>query len=148
VSIGIKIAKSYEGVNKMSNIVVITNNDVVLAKYSEKFKVDYLEGASLLETLEHARDMVHQGHVLLTHPLSGSVKPNDTPYKTIIVSSKRRSLDYSGLSVIEEGIESTKKFINGRSTPMWTDKVKSDFKLVDCTIISTAIQSMDGKFIG
>jgi len=132
----------------MSNIVVITNNDVVQTKYSEKLTINYLDGATLLQTLEHARDMIHQGHRLLTHPLSGSVKPNDTPYKTIVVSSKRGALDYSGLNVIEEGIESTKKFINDRSTPMWTDKVKADFKLVDCTIISTAIQSMDGKFVG
>jgi len=132
----------------MSNIVVITNNDVVYKNYSEKMDIHYLGEASLLETLEATRDKIHQGHKLLTHPLSGSVKPNDTPFKTIIVSKKKGPLDYSALNVIEESIASTQKFINGRKTPLWTEKVKADFKLIDYTIISTAIQSMDGKFIG
>ncbi len=132
----------------MSNIVVITNNDVVHKNYSEKMSVEYLSNASLLETLECTRDKIHQGHKLLTHPLSGSVKPNDTPFKTIVITKLKGKLDYEGLNVIEESINSTKKFINGRKTPKWTAKVEADFKLIDYTIISTAIQSMDGKFIG
>jgi hypothetical protein len=132
----------------MSNIVVITNNDVVSKQYGCKYDVEHHTGASLLETLEFTRDKIHQGHKLLTHPLSGSVKPNDTPFKTIVVSARRGRLDYDGLAVIEESIEATKKFMRGRSTPQWTEKVKDDFMLIDYTIISTAIQSMDGKYIG
>lgn len=132
----------------MSKIVLITNNDVVQKKYGQSISVDYLSDATLLETLIFTRNKIHQGHKLLTHPLSGSIKPNDTPYKTIVVGEKTGCLDYQGLSVIEESIASTEKFLGSRQTPMWTDKVKSDFKLIDSTIIATAIKSMDGKFIG
>jgi len=132
----------------MSNIVVVTNNDVVRDRYADVFKIDFLESATLLETLVYTRNLIHSGHKLLTHPLSGSIKPNDTPYKTIVVSKQCEELDFKGLCVIEESITATEKFIRGRQTPMWNNKVKSDFKLIDSTIIATAIESMDGKFIG
>lgn len=132
----------------MSNIVVVTNNEVVHEKFSSSYCVEYHADATLLETMEHARDKIHRGHKLLTHPLSGSVKPNDTPYKTIVISAEKGRIDFNGLKFIEESIASTIKFLDGRRTPIWTDKVKADFKLIDYTIISTAIHSMDGKYIG
>ena len=148
LKIGIVFARLTERVKNMSNVVLVTNNDVVQKNYGEKMVVELLVGATLLETLEVVRDMIHRGHKLLTHPLSGSVKPNDTPYKTVVMGKAKGKLDYEGLSIIEESISSTQKFLNGRPTPKWTDKVKKDFKTVDYSIISTAIRSMDGKFIG
>ena len=132
----------------MKNIVLVTNNETVQRLYGENYLVEYLEGSSYLETLEYVRDRVHAGHKLLSHPLSGSVKPNETPYKTVVISRASAGLDFDGLSIIEESIASAHKFISGRHTPKWTDKVKADFRLVDSTIITTAIQSMDGKYIG
>jgi len=134
--------------DEVSNIVLITNNDVVEKNYSKEMCVEHFQNANFIETLELVRDKIHAGHKLLTHPLSGSVKPNDTPYKTVVISKAKGALDYSGLQIIEDSLESAKKFICGRSTPNWTDKVKADFKLIDYTIITTAIQSMNGKFIG
>jgi len=132
----------------VTNIVLVTNNSVVQEKFGEKLDVNHLPQATYLETLEVVRDKIHAGHKLLTHPLSGSVKPNDTPYKTIVISKAKGTLDYDGLGIIEESMASAQKFIAGRKTPQWTDKVKADFRLIDFTIISTAINSMDGKFIG
>lgn len=132
----------------MKNIVLVTNNEAVQVKYGDHMRVQYLAQASYVETLEVVRDHIHAGHKLLTHPLSGSVKPNETPYKTVVLSAEPQKLDFDGVSIIEQSIASAKKFISGRRTPRWTEKVKADFRLVDCTIITTAIQSMDGKYIG
>ena len=130
------------------DVTIITNNKLVFEKYSSKIETVYLSESKYLEVLEYVRDAIHSGHKLLTHPLSGSVKPNDTPFKSIVIGTKQSSLDYDSLSIIEESIASAKKFINGRGTPNWTDKVLDDFRLIDSTIINSAITSMNGKYIG
>lgn len=132
----------------MSKIVLITNNSLVVEKYGEKIEVCNLENYSFVETLEFARDKVHAGHKLLTHPLSGSVKPNETPFKSIVIGKNQSSIDFDSLKIIEESIAAAKKFIKGRQTPNWTDKVRNDFRLVDSTIIGSAINSMSGKYVG
>lgn len=132
----------------MSNILLITNNSLVVEKYGDKIEFCNLENYSFVETLEFVRDKVHSGHKLLTHPLSGSVKPNETPFKSIVISKNRSSIDFDSLKIIEESIAAAKKFIDGRKTPNWTDKVRDDFRLVDSTIIGSAINSMSGKYVG
>ncbi len=132
----------------MSNIVLVTNNLLVANKYKSSLEIFHLEEFSFLQTLEFVRDKVHQGHKLLTHPLSGSVKPNETPFKSIVISKDSSSIDFESLKIIEESIEASKRFIRGRSTPMWTEKVKDDFRLVDSTIIDSAINSMRGRYTG
>ncbi len=130
------------------DILIITNNSLVHEKYNKKFETMYLCKYTYLEILEWVRDRIHKGHKLLTHPLSGSIKPNETPFKSIVIGKKKGNLDFDGLSIIEESIASAKKFIKGKVTPLWTEKVRDDFRLIDCSIITSAIQSMSGKYIG
>ena len=73
----------------MKNIL-ITNNKYVYEKYKDEFEIVYDEKFTYLDVLEYVRDKVHDGHELITHPLSGSVKPNETPKKSVIISEKRR----------------------------------------------------------
>ncbi|WP_432666770.1 GrdX family protein [Wukongibacter baidiensis] len=130
------------------DILIITNNSLVHEKYNKKFETMYLCEYTYLEILEWVRDRIHKGHKLLTHPLSGSIKPNETPFKSIVIGKKKGNLDFDGLSIIEESIASAQKFIKGKATPLWTEKVRDDFRLIDCSIISSAIKSMSGKYIG
>lgn len=130
------------------DILIITNNSVVNEKYNEKIDTMYLDEYTYLEILEFVRNRIHEGHRLLTHPLSGSIKPNETPFKSIVIGKKKGNLDFDGLSIVEESIVSAQKFIRGKATPLWTEKVKADFKLIDCSIITSAIKSMSGKYIG
>ncbi len=130
------------------DILIITNNSLVYEKYSEKIEVIYLGESTYLEILECVRDRIHKGHKLLTHPLSGSVKPNETPFKSIVICKNKGTLDFSSLSIMEESIASAKKFIKNKATPLWTEKVADDFRLIDCSIITSAIGSMSGKYIG
>lgn len=130
------------------DILIITNNSLVYEKYNEKIDTIYLCGYTYLEILECVRNRIHEGHKLLTHPLSGSIKPNETPFKSVVIGKKKEALDFGCLSIIEESIDSAKKFIKGRATPLWIEKVKDDFRLIDYSIITSAIQSMSGKYIG
>ena len=64
--------------------VVVTNNPLVNEKYGSELTVDYAD-IPFRDVLCKVRDLIHQGHRLLTHPLSGSVKPHETPDRKSVV---------------------------------------------------------------
>ncbi len=123
------------------NATIITNNTLVCDKYDDKFSLLYIED-SLIEVLKVTRDKIHEGHKLLTHPLSGSVKPNETLYKTVIVSNEKGKLDMESLLIIESAIETAEKFMSMKQPPNWKDEVLADFREIDCTLIDSAVESM------
>lgn len=125
----------------MSSIIV-TNNPYVYDKYKDKKEMIYEEDFTYLEILEFIRDKVHSGHELITHPLSGSIKPNETPYKTIMISKKTGELDEDGLRIIEESILTVKKFISDKPTPDWVERVLDDFRVIDLSLIENVIDSL------
>ena len=81
------------------------------------------------------RDRIHQGHSLLTHPLSGSVKPGETPYKTVIISGEKGILDLHSLSLIEEGIQTCVKLKASVMKKEWSTEILADFQLIDYSLI-------------
>lgn len=125
----------------MKNIL-ITNNKSVFQKFNEKMEIIFLEGSNYTEILHFVRDKVHEGHKLLTHPLSGSIKPNETPYKSIIISKKIGELDTAGLMIIEESILTAKKFMDNKPTPDWTERVLDDFRVIDLSLMENVIEKL------
>ncbi|MGV8145562.1 MAG: GrdX family protein [Alkaliphilus sp.] len=119
---------------------IITNNPLVLEKMSSKIKVEFRE-TDLKGIFIEARNRIHAGHKLLSHPLSGSVKPNETNYKSLIISDERVKLDLDSLRIIESAIETTLKFLNMKEYK-WDTKVLGDFQEIDFTLISSAVESM------
>ena len=125
----------------MKNIL-ITNNKSVFQKFNEKMEIIFLEESNYTEILHFVRDKVHEGHKLLTHPLSGSIKPNETPYKSIIISKKVGELDTAGLMIIEESILTAKKFMENKPTPDWTERVLDDFRVIDLSLMENVIEKL------
>ena len=111
--------------------ITITNNPMVRDKNKDK-KVEFHE-TDCLGVFIAARDMIHLGHRLITHPLSGSVKPGQTPYKTIILTGERGDLDEKSLSLIEESIQTCIKLKAGKRN--WPEKTLTDFQLIDYNLI-------------
>ncbi|WP_077369972.1 GrdX family protein [Anaerosalibacter sp. Marseille-P3206] len=124
----------------MGNNIIITNNPLVKEKYDEMFLVEYYD-LGFLELLELVRDKIHLGYKLLTHPLSSSVKPNETPYKTIIVSTGEK-LDNDSLLIIENGILTAKKLIKDTGLPKWNESILEDFQVVDLSVIEGALNRL------
>jgi len=122
--------------------IIITNNKLVFEKYKDRYTVVYNEKYSYLDVLEYVRNKIHEGHVLTTHPLSGSIKPNETPYKTIMISKKKGTLDYDSLSIIEDSIATAKKFISNEPTPNWPEKILEDFRIIDLSLIENVIDKL------
>lgn len=122
--------------------ILITNNPMVVEKYKEKMDITFLNENNYIDMLLAVRNKIHEGHKMLTHPLSGSVKPNETPYKSVLISKDKDSIDMDSLQMIEGSIDVTKKFLNIKKTPEWNPKILGDFQLIDYFLIKGAIDSM------
>ena len=111
--------------------LLITNNPLVKESYMDKYQIVY-EETDLLGVLTKVRDMVHKGHILITHPLMGSVKPNESPYKSVIITKTGKNPDIQSLNIIEECIQTAQKF-TGKSI---SEKHLKDMQIVDLSLIS------------
>lgn len=125
--------------------VIVTNNKYVYEKYKDKMEIIYKDDFTYMQILQFVRDKIHDGHKLLTHPLSGSVKPNETPYKTIMISKDKGSLDEDGVRIIEDSIATLKKFQSNKPTPDWVEHVLDDFRVIDLSLIENVIDKLGHK---
>lgn len=81
---------------------LFTNNPIMLEK---KLTEHFISGNSL-DVLKAARDCIHVGGILLTHPLYGNLRPHQQPYRSILMKSPTvQSLDIESLSLIESALE-------------------------------------------
>jgi hypothetical protein len=120
-------------------LIIVTNNPMSKEQFESKYKVILIEG-TMMDILKKVRDNIHEGHKLLTHPLMSSIKPNETPYRTICISKEKLSeVDLQSLSIIEESIMTTEKFLKDFKTPEWNEKILLDFQLIDSDLIYHAI---------
>lgn len=122
------------------NYIIVTNNPLVLEKHGDTHNVIYKD-VSYEDVLREVRDRIHEGHSMLTHPLSGSVKPNETPYKSIMISAERRAIDGESVALIENAIHACGKF--EFKSDRYRPEVYEDFKLIDCTLIESGMASAD-----
>ncbi|MCL2063560.1 MAG: GrdX family protein [Candidatus Cloacimonetes bacterium] len=114
--------------------IVVTNNPLVSLKISDT-EIDF-RNTDLLGVLKCVRDRIHLGHKLLTHPLAGSIKPWETPYRTVLLTAEKSGLDEDSLSVIEYCIEMCNKTIVSKAFYYKRDeKNLSDFQLIDFDLI-------------
>lgn len=125
--------------SEQMKFVIVTNNPKVREKLGGEYDVDFTE-CSYREVLCKVRDLIHQGHKLLSHPLSGSVKPNETPYKTVLVGKQSGKMELDDLSIIENSIVTADKF--RVKFPEMPDSVREDFQLIDLTLIQSALGSI------
>lgn len=122
-------------------MVIVTNNPKV--KNGEmKDSIVWVAG-SIEDVFEKVKELViDDKYRLLSHPLSGSIKPNETYYKSIMLDDS--NFDYSDLSsleLIEQAIAVYEKFMANKRRPNWSTEILNDFARVDYFLIQSAIQS-------
>ena len=116
---------------------LITNNPKFIEENLKDIEIEYLD-VSYVDILRKVRDYVHENWEIVTHPLYGSVKPNETIYRTIVIK-ENNSLDITSVNLISDAILTFKKFRNNREVPQWADRVKDDFSVIDHDLIINAI---------
>src|SRR5699024_10577144 len=126
-------------------MIIITNNKYVFEKFKYDFNIIYSEDLTYIEILQVARDKVYEGHRLMTHPMSSSIKPNETLYKSIIISEEKLNLDFRDIRDIEiigESILVAESFLKDKITPNWTREVLQDFKTIDLSLTENVIKKL------
>ena len=113
--------------------IIITNNPMVREK-CQGLNLEFYD-TDCLGVFKVVRDRIHLGHSLLTHPLSGSVKPWQTPYKTVIITAEKGALDENALHIIEESIQTCVKLRTSAVKTEWSKKTLADFQLIDYNLI-------------
>lgn len=116
---------------------IVTNNDRVADKYKDMMKVEMVD--SYEEVLIKTRDLVYDRHRLLTHPQAGSLKPNQTPYRSIIVYPADNNSNMDDVMMIEKAIETFNKFKEIKETPKYEEKIANDYKTIDLSMIDNVM---------
>jgi len=119
------------------DFLIITNNPLVERCLGAYYTVKLHEDCTYRDILIKVRDLVYASHTLYTHPLSGSVKPNETPYKSVVVSKVPHAFSAEEAEIIAYCIETFDKF-KPRGITL-TDSVKRDFQLIDYTLVCGAV---------
>lgn len=120
---------------------IVTNNPAVENAFRDKFIIDHVAG-TYLDVLIRVRDLVHSGAIILTHPLSGSVKPNETPYKSIALA-KGTILNQDSLALIENAIVVVRNLLKEEIRRMHDPRFEPDFQMIDLTLLSSAIHDKE-----
>lgn len=117
---------------------LLTNNPKFLNYENKKIEIDYYE-TDYLEILKKARNFIHRNYEIKTHPLYGSIKPNETIYRSIVLEKTDR-LDINSVLLISEAIDTFIKFKKNKDIPKWNDRIKEDFSVIDFDLIINAIE--------
>ena len=128
-------------------LMIVTNNPLVRDDLpGQDVTLVWVDG-EYEDVLLAVRSRVHQGHQLLTHPLAGSVKPYETPYRTILLSANPASLHLPSLQLLEQAFAllSSFKGADGSLSSLRTYREAnlSDLQLVDYGLVETAIFQHD-----
>ena len=130
-----------DNLGKKKNII-ITNNPKIAEEMSGKnIDISYFEQADFMEISYKARDIIHLGYKLLTHPIVSSIKPYETPYKTIVLAYNNGEIDLESIELIENSIELLKNFLDKPRRKL-TKNIDEDFRLIDYKLINGAIESI------
>ncbi|HMA58783.1 MAG TPA: GrdX family protein [Halanaerobiales bacterium] len=125
----------------MSKYILITNNPKVKNKYEEKnIKISFMDNIESI--FKEVRDYIHQGYILISHPLAGSVKPFQNPYRSIILRGNK-GLDFDSLKTYENSYEKYQQFKEKKkSKSELPADILDDYQVIDLSLIESAIQSI------
>ena len=129
----------------MKTLVILTNNPLVKENFPKKYpdvkvEIDFRE-ISFMDVLRGVRDMVHSGAKILTHTLDGSIKPNETPYESVLLDkTPEEGFDMKSLDLIEYALNTCEKFPEDER--IHGEKVQKDFQTLDWTLLDSGLESL------
>jgi hypothetical protein len=115
-------------------VLIVSNNPMVEAAFGDSCV--FIDGRAL-DVLIYVRDMLHKGHKLLSHPLAGSVKPYESPIRSVCVSKDKGAYDMQSILLMENAIDRYKTL----SQRNFIENHNEDFQLIDLSLIQSAVES-------
>lgn len=122
-------------------MLLVTNNPLV-ARSKIKIPLEFLKEDHGQLLLKVKRYIIEEQMVLLTHPLSSSIKPNETYYKSIVLGGGGEAIDIISLDYIEQAIQVYQRFMADKPRPNWTEAVLQDFAYVDYYVMVSTVERM------
>ncbi|MBT9136166.1 MAG: hypothetical protein DDT34_01239 [Firmicutes bacterium] len=122
----------------MPRSIILTNNKSIALRPTDVL----ISSPNMLAVLETARDYVHLGHHLLTHPLAGSVKPNENPCRSLVLTCDRLGVDPQSVQLIEGCLSLARRMLKERPLSSFPPSVLADLELIDRSLLETGVESL------
>ena len=81
-----------------------------------------------------ARDLVYIGYRLCNHPLYGSLRPHETPYRTVVLSDRPQTPDEEECLIMSEAITRIDTFTPPDRAKM-PQRILEDYQMIDCSLV-------------
>lgn len=117
--------------------MILTNNPLVQDCLADRYEIVFSGECSYRDILVKVRDLVYAGHTLYTHPLAGSVKPNETMYRSVVVSKVPHTFSAEQAGIIAECMIAFDKF-KPRNCD-FSEQIRRDFQLIDYSLLCGAL---------
>ena len=125
----------------MAGFCILTNNPTVVDEYAVAAR--QVQGG-VGEVFAAVRDAVHLGAALISHPLAGSLKPNENPYRSVVLSTARGPVDPVSLAHIEAAAATLHKLpVKARR---YGPQVLRDFQIIDLDLVHSAMQALPAVY--
>ncbi len=127
---------------RAEELLIITNNPLL----KERFDVAqrWVEG-DCKEVIIQAYNLVAMGHQLISHPLAGSIKPNQNPYKSILIARIPAEVDVSALQLMNNCLRKAEEFTENRILIDLTAAYRQDLQLADHYLLASALASIQER---
>ena len=121
---------------------MITNNPRVYGDYKGRFTVENNEWAWQEEILRMARDAIHLGAKLLLHPMMGRIRPNETPYKSVLLDLDAQKTSFLSVQIIEDSIAQTDKLLHHAQQKTYSDSILADLQYLDLQLLASGLAEL------
>jgi len=125
----------------MRKLMIVTNNPSVKLKAEDIRVLSF----GILDVLIKVRDLTHIGHHILTHPFAGSVKPNENPYRSVIVTAKPINIDYQSVIIAEGCLRQAIEMLKDKPYGEYSERVLKDWQLMDKLLLESGLESLKGR---
>ena len=128
------------------DVVLITNNSCFQQSIAPS-RLMFLRKMSL-DVLTTARDMIHLGSELLTHPLYGNLRPNQQPFRSILLQNKNtqkgsnftKDASVESILAIEEAVLLYRSYGARQLDPgLLSDAAREDYAFFDSELMRESL---------
>jgi len=119
--------------------LIATNNPLVKKKADN---LCFVEG-SYEDVLIKVRDLVYEGVELVSHPLGASMRMLFSPYRSIILGQKSKTINPFHVEIIENSIINYRKNLEARKVD-WVHG--DDYALIDNELLKSTFKDLEVDF--
>ena len=115
--------------------LVVTNNPKVKSCMTDKrlggHQCCWVDGLTE-DVLRRVRDLCHANYSLITHPLTGSIKPNHTPFKTVVLEHcGNGELHSASVEMAETSLATALSLLQSKPRPAAYRNHLEDFAVIE-----------------